>query len=180
MPAAPVVNAAILRGFPKMRTLMIAAALAVGMSTAAQAAGKSCPAFNLPVKKSVEGPAYVKDGDTVVVAGRRRSPWGWRRGTPNQHQATSAKAESCGGSNRCAWATAPLVRGRSLPAAPRRSPSANASEPTSSSCTESCLSSSARWSENPGFGGRSGACPHKLRLSGDCSLISALPPKADK
>jgi endonuclease YncB( thermonuclease family) len=51
-----------------MRVLMIAAALAVGMSTAAQAAGKSCPAFNLPVKKSVEGPAYVKDGDTVVVA----------------------------------------------------------------------------------------------------------------
>jgi endonuclease YncB( thermonuclease family) len=53
----------------KMRTLMIAAALAVAMSTAAQAAGKSCPAFNKPVVKSVEGPAYVKDGDTVVVAG---------------------------------------------------------------------------------------------------------------
>jgi endonuclease YncB( thermonuclease family) len=52
-----------------MRVLMIAAALAVGMSTAAQTAGKSCPGFNLPVWKSVEGPAYVKDGDTVVVAG---------------------------------------------------------------------------------------------------------------
>jgi endonuclease YncB( thermonuclease family) len=52
-----------------MRVLVIAAALAVGMSTAAQAAGKSCPAFNLPVVKSVEGPAYVKDGDAVVVAG---------------------------------------------------------------------------------------------------------------
>jgi len=49
--------------------LMIAAVLAVAMSTAAQAAGKSCPGFNKPIVKSVEGPAYVKDGDTVVVAG---------------------------------------------------------------------------------------------------------------
>jgi endonuclease YncB( thermonuclease family) len=52
-----------------MRVVMIAAVLAVGMSTAAQAAGKSCPMFNLPVVKSVEGPASVTDGDTVVVAG---------------------------------------------------------------------------------------------------------------
>ena len=48
---------------------MIAAALAVVMGTAAQAAGKSCPDFNKPILKSVEGPAYATDGDTVVVAG---------------------------------------------------------------------------------------------------------------
>jgi endonuclease YncB( thermonuclease family) len=53
-----------------MRALMIAAsALTVATGVAAQAAGKSCPAFNKPIKEWVEGPAYVKDGDTVVVAG---------------------------------------------------------------------------------------------------------------
>jgi endonuclease YncB( thermonuclease family) len=68
MAAAPA-NAATLGGFPSMRVLMIAAVLAVAMSTGAQAAEKSCPAFNKPIVKSVEGAAYVKDGDTVVVAG---------------------------------------------------------------------------------------------------------------
>jgi endonuclease YncB( thermonuclease family) len=53
-----------------MRALMIAAAaLTIATGVAAQAAGKSCPAFNKPIKEWVEGPAYVKDGDTVVVAG---------------------------------------------------------------------------------------------------------------
>ena len=49
--------------------MIFAAALVVAMSTAAQAGGKSCPAFNKPIVKSVEGPAYVEDGDTVVVTG---------------------------------------------------------------------------------------------------------------
>ena len=49
--------------------MIFAVALVVAMSTAAQAGGKSCPAFNKPIVKSVEGPAYVEDGDTVVVAG---------------------------------------------------------------------------------------------------------------
>src|SRR5262245_12861237 len=51
-----------------MKLMIFAAALAIAMSTA-QAVGKSCPGFNKPIVKSVEGPAYVKDGDTVVVAG---------------------------------------------------------------------------------------------------------------
>lgn len=51
------------------RIFLFAAALTVAMSTTAQAAGKDCPDFNKPIVKSVEGPAYVKDGDTVIVAG---------------------------------------------------------------------------------------------------------------
>ena len=42
----------------KMRTLVIAAALAVTMGTAAHASASI-----------IEGQAFVKDGDTVVVAG---------------------------------------------------------------------------------------------------------------
>ena len=53
-----------------MRLLMFAAALTVAAGTAVQAA-ENCPAFNKPVVKSVQGPAYVIDGDTVVVAGVR-------------------------------------------------------------------------------------------------------------
>src|SRR5262249_33198898 len=49
--------------------MIFAAVLTVAMSTAAQALGESCPAFNKPVVKGGEGPASVKDGDTVIFAG---------------------------------------------------------------------------------------------------------------